>query len=113
MRKFSITSLLVGVGLLVIVADMRSQSVMTCGQGAIQRADGGILIDGYTIYANVTMPSPNNPPGFPQREALMPASKPGPTSVTLGKTIDGKTPICIESETGSKCIPLSTIRLMK
>ena len=79
---------------------------MTCGAGLIQRADGSIIVDGFTLYPipfQGSAPGQTLPPG-----AITP--KQGPVSITLGKSITDNTPICIETDNGSHCIPLKTIR---
>lgn len=87
--------------LLVVGISQPVSTQNSCGQGILQRVDGGLIIDSFTIFTGTIAP------GMPS------LGKPGPTSITFGKTLPDDLPLCIETSNGSHCISLKTIRTLK
>jgi len=105
MRTFLITLTLI---LILLIGMVSAQSSMVCGMGVLLKNDGSVMIDGWKLFPGIlTAPGPflpGNPP--PQNPQL----KDGPSRVTLGLTIIDETPICWETNDGSKCTTMKSIR---
>ena len=97
-------------GMFVIIGIARSsaqaQVPQTCGPGIVLRAEGSVIIDAYTIYP---MQFPGSMPGQVNPNPAV-NTKPGPVSITLGKSLPDDLPLCVESSAGSRCQNLSVIR---
>jgi len=103
-------------GVLVLSVELAGvaspQVSMPCGPGVIIRAEGSIIIDAYTIYP--TPAAQPMPPGAPQSSNTFKfETKEGPIGITLGKSLSGETPICIETAAGSRCVALKLVRAVR
>jgi hypothetical protein len=84
-----------------------AQSLTTCGQGIVVRADSAVIIDAWRVYSYM-------PPPSPERQvspaATLPVGTPAPSKIVLGESLPDDLRIGIETSDGTVYVPLSAVR---